>query len=137
MPTAHTIISGGQTGADQGALHAAMTLGLKTGGVVPKGWRTERGPAPWLGQLGLEEHASGSYRPRTFDNVMHSDGTLIFGNVESPGCRCTRRWLEDNNIGILNVAGSRASRQIGIAGAVSAFLCVGIRPLPLDGGEVP
>lgn len=40
------IISGGQTGADQGGLDAGKALGLKTGGLMPKGWRTEAGPRP-------------------------------------------------------------------------------------------
>ena len=38
------IISGGQTGADMGALLAARELGIPTGGVAPKGWLTENGP---------------------------------------------------------------------------------------------
>jgi hypothetical protein len=35
------IISGGQTGADQGGLFAAEILKIKTGGYAPKGYRTE------------------------------------------------------------------------------------------------
>ena len=45
------IISGGQTGADYGALLAAHALGLETGGWAPKGWRTEDGPKPVTRQL--------------------------------------------------------------------------------------
>ena len=49
MPmTLTTIISGGQTGADQAGLLAAQALGLQTGGWAPHGWRTDAGPAPWL-----------------------------------------------------------------------------------------
>ena len=37
------IVSGAQTGVDQGGLLAAIDLGLEWGGWVPKGWRTEIG----------------------------------------------------------------------------------------------
>ncbi len=40
------IVSGGQTGVDQGALEAALDLGLVWGGWVPKGWRAENGTVP-------------------------------------------------------------------------------------------
>ena len=37
------IVSGAQTGVDQGGLLTAIDLGLEWGGWVPKGWRTETG----------------------------------------------------------------------------------------------
>ncbi len=40
------IVSGGQTGVDQGALEAAVDLGVGWGGWVPKGWRAENGTVP-------------------------------------------------------------------------------------------
>lgn len=40
------IISGGQTGADQAALDAAIILGIPHGGWLPKGRKTEKGPLP-------------------------------------------------------------------------------------------
>jgi hypothetical protein len=40
------IISGGQTGADQAALDAAIKLGIPHGGWIPKGRLTENGPLP-------------------------------------------------------------------------------------------
>ena len=40
------IISGGQTGADQGALDAAIEYGFPYGGWLPKGRLTENGPLP-------------------------------------------------------------------------------------------
>jgi hypothetical protein len=85
------IISGGQTGGDQGGLAAAVVLGLRTGGWVPAGWRTEVGSEPWLASLGLREHRSRAYQPRTRANVEEGDGTLIFGNPHSPGCTLTAR----------------------------------------------
>lgn len=89
MPT--RIISGGQTGADQGALFAAETLNIPTGGYIPKGFRTDTGPSPKLAtRFGLLEHTSAAYADRTIANVMASDATLIIGRDTSPGCKLTR-----------------------------------------------
>lgn len=49
------IVTGGQTGADQGALLAARAAGIATGGWAPLGWMTEDGPAPWLADFRLIE----------------------------------------------------------------------------------
>ena len=48
------VISGGQTGADQGGLMAAWERGIATGGAVPFEYRTNLGPNPILEALGLE-----------------------------------------------------------------------------------
>src|SRR4051812_38794183 len=56
------VISGGQTGADIGALRAAKALGIATGGYAPLGWRTETGERPSLGiDYGLVESDSADY----------------------------------------------------------------------------
>jgi hypothetical protein len=89
------IISGGQTGADQGALRAAKALGLATGGWAPKGFRTEDGYNSSLRLLySLQEHSSHSYPPRTQCNILASDGTLIFGNPYSSGSMLTQRYAD-------------------------------------------
>lgn len=136
------IRSGGQTGADYGALLAARELGIKTGGWAPKGWRTEKGPNPDLASFGLREHTQSDYRGRTLSNVLESDGTLLFGDVLSPGSRqtldyCRLRgkpyltnpsagelwaWLVMHEIKILNVAGNRESKHPGIQEYVRSFL---------------
>ncbi len=136
------IISGGQTGADQGGLHVARDLGIPTGGTAPKGWRTERGPAPWLADYGLVEDTHSGYHHRTGVNVERSDGTVVFQDVESPGSRLTiqacqlwerpyivnpsgpelRAWIEANNIETLNIAGNRDSKAPGITGIVHRVL---------------
>ena len=36
------IVSGGQTGVDQGALEAAVQLGVEFGGWTPHGWLAEK-----------------------------------------------------------------------------------------------
>ena len=75
------IISGAQTGVDQGALQAAIDLGLEWGGSVPKGWRTENGPVGALFRPKMREHASANYLGRTRRNVVDSHATLIVTNT--------------------------------------------------------
>ena len=84
------VISGGQTGADQGALVAAKAFGLLTGGWAPHGWRTQDGPNLLLKSFGLKEHADPGYGGRTEANVKEADFTLgIALNPSSPGMRLT------------------------------------------------
>lgn len=145
------VISGGQTGGDQGGLKAAVLHHLQTGGWAPRGWWTDVGPDRSLGiRYGLKEHEEWGYPGRTAANVEDSDGTLFFGNDLSPGGRLTRklavtsgkpfyhqpfrhsidleeirqvrRWLVDNRIRTLNVAGNRESSYPGIALGTCAFL---------------
>lgn len=143
------VISGGQTGADQAGLRAAKRLGLQTGGWIPKGCPTDDGPRPILVKIfGMCEHTSALYPPRTFANVRDSDGTMRFASDwHSSGERCTkkaidqyrrpyfdvdvndpppveeaRRWLEENNIRVLNVAGNRERTSPGIRAFVEAYL---------------
>ena len=71
------IVSGGQTGVDQGALEAALGLGLVWGGWVPKGWRAENGTIPEQFRARMQEHASANYIVRTRQNVADSHATLI------------------------------------------------------------
>lgn len=136
------IISGGQTGADQGALFAARDLGIETGGTAPKGWRTEDGPAPWLAEYGLVEAESSNYQGRTLTNVRESDASVLFGDIESSGSALTigccvatgkpylcnpdahslARWTHIGGWKVLNVAGNRESKNPGIAERVRAVL---------------
>ncbi len=135
------IISGGQTGADQGALAAAKRLGMPTGGWMPQSFITESGPrADFAALYGMREHPQPGSPPRTEANVRDADGTLIFGDAGLGGSRDTkefcakhakpcfvlpwcsgepepvgalsnfRRWLEDHDIRVLNVAGNRERR---------------------------
>ena len=98
------IISGGQSGADQGGLAAAVGLGLRTGGTMPRGFRAYvevpggsslvDGAIPELANLpsgGLKEHHSKEWAPRTKVNVSDADGTLWFGDPTSPGGNLTLR----------------------------------------------
>jgi len=132
------IISGGQTGADQAGLDAAIALGIPHGGWCPLGRRSEDGPIS--SKYSLKETLSEYYRDRTTRNVQDSDGTIVFidGSIDAePGsaltlnlCKANERpnlminlsidsvvdaaklvqaFVRDRKIKILNIAGSRAS----------------------------
>jgi hypothetical protein len=132
------IISGGQTGADQAALDAAIKLGIPHGGWIPKGRLTENGPLPE--KYDLTEMPVTSYALRTEQNVLDSNGTLIVSHGKlTEGSDYTRKmalkhhrpclhinlnktpafkaasliksWIKDNTIEILNVAGPRESKD--------------------------
>jgi hypothetical protein len=128
------IISGGQTGADFGALRAAKILGIPTGGVMPRHFRTEAGSRPWMAtRYGLEEHPSPQYRVRTEVNVQAADITVLFGDVANGGSRLTLVFCREHgkpylinpsaaalathdwaSTPILNVAGNRESSNKGL-----------------------
>jgi hypothetical protein len=130
------IISGGQTGADRGALDFAICHGIPHGGFCPAGRRSEDGPIPE--KYRLVETSSSGYVDRTNKNVESADATLIIMTHPSPGCQLTisacRRlkkpyllhsmsamdsmtlvdWLEKVKPSTLNVAGHRESQRPGI-----------------------
>lgn len=143
------IISGGQTGADQAALDAAIALHLPHGGWLPKGRKTENGPLPL--KYNLRELDSSRYRDRTEQNVLDSDGTLICSHGPLTGgsaltealtirhgrpflhidfdqyslksaADAVQGWLLTHGITTLNVAGSRASGDSHIYQAVHDLL---------------
>lgn len=141
MVSLEKIISGGQTGADRGALDGAIACGFSHGGALPAGRKTEAGP---LGNgYRMEELRSSHYPDRTEKNVRDGDGTLILSHGKLSGGSAltsrmadkhskpclhidfidldmgqavqeTDRWLERNKIRVLNVAGPRASSDPGI-----------------------
>ncbi|NJN06080.1 MAG: hypothetical protein HC814_06560 [Rhodobacteraceae bacterium] len=144
------IISGGQTGADQGALQAAIWMSIPHGGWCPKGRRSENGAIPDL-YSNLKEHSSPDYPPRTLANVKDSDGTIIFtfGPPERGSaltihlCKKEKkpwihidllklnsfqnalkvsRFIMENRIKVLNVAGNRESKSPGIHDKVRNIL---------------
>lgn len=87
------IISGGQCGADIGALRAGLQLGLETGGTAPPGYQTSNGRnnelysiyhLQELSQIGVRSIADG-YVKRSMKNVDNSDGTIAFRTHSSPG----------------------------------------------------
>lgn len=124
------VISGGQTGADRIGLEIAKELGIATGGIAPKGYKTESGNDPSLKDFGLTESNSDSYAMRTEKNVLLSNATVLFGDMSSPGSKQTIKYLKKykkpyienptqeelaeflavNNVSTLNVAGNRGSK---------------------------
>ena len=142
------VISGGQTGADRAGLIAAKHAGIETGGYMPKGFIAQDGKHPEFAEMfGIQEHDSPKYPPRTALNAKTSDGTIRFAtDWNSRGELLTLKmirqyhkpyfdvelgattpeevvkWLIDNNIRVLNVAGNSESTSPGITGKVVHFL---------------
>lgn len=144
------VISGGQSGADMGGLIGATAAGVSTGGFAAPGYMTEYGPKPNILQsYGLVDVVSDprTYRIRAEKNVLNSHGTVLFGNVRSPGsrlaikyCNQYRRpyitnpnafklaeWIKQYNVGVLNVAGNRESKKPGLQDKVAVVVEMAIR----------
>jgi Circularly permutated YpsA SLOG family len=135
--TLKKIVSGGQTGVDRAALDAALAVNFPCGGWAPEDRMAEDGVIP--DRYPLVPLPRGGYRQRTRLNVSDSDGTAILYNESlRGGTRLTRnlcallkrpyilinaaetqdpiaaaeavlRFVEDNHIETLSVAGPRAS----------------------------
>jgi len=143
------VVSGGQTGVDRAGLDAAMDAGIPVGGYCPKGRLAEDGSIP--ARYPMMELESPVFRDRTERNVVESDGTLILNKgVLSEGTGLTSdfaaqhgkpclvvqldaekmvapeqviRWLIEQQIGILNIAGPRESKHSeGIYSEARAYL---------------
>jgi hypothetical protein len=130
------IVSGGQTGVDRGALDAALAAKFPCGGWCPADRRAEDGSIPE--RYPLTPLPGGGYRERTRQNVIDTDGTaIVFCESLTGGTRLTRnlcaharkpfivldakqntestaaaaivRFADENQIGVLNIAGPRLS----------------------------
>ena len=134
------IISGGQTGADIAGIDAAISCDFPYGGWLPKGRKAENGIVPEI-YTQFQVMTSGGYPKRTEQNVIDSDGTIIFtyGKLAG-GSLLTKKvavknnrpwlhvdldalddpvtiinnWIIDWDIKVLNVAGKSASKAPGI-----------------------
>jgi hypothetical protein len=134
------LVSGGQTGADIAALDVALKHGFPHGGWYPKGRKSVEGPIP--ARYDLNETPSASYLQRTEWNVRDSDGTVVFtmaeevsggslktiGFAKKHGKPCIqvsrdgsvspatdlRAFVKEHGIKVLNVAGSRESKEPGL-----------------------
>jgi hypothetical protein len=132
------VVSGGQTGVDRGALDAALDLSFPCGGWCPEGRQAEDGAIP--ARYPLKELSGARYEERTRKNVEDSDGTLVMtfgpasgGTARTIDCckelgrphliidasvlpleeavRDAQRFIRDEGVGRLNVAGPRASGE--------------------------
>ncbi|MEE8350389.1 MAG: putative molybdenum carrier protein [Acidobacteriota bacterium] len=132
------LVSGGQTGVDRAALDTALELAFSCGGWCPKGRRAEDGPLDEI--YPLQETPSARYPQRTEWNVRDSDGTLVLYRqtltggsaytVElakrydrpclvldlstNPTRETILNWVNQHQIHVLNVAGSRENGNPGI-----------------------
>lgn len=135
-----TIVSGGQTGVDRAALDAAMRLGLDHGGYCPAGRLAEDGAVPEY--YDLVELPTRSYPARTRANVAKGCATVVITETAtlSRGSNLTLTtaarlgkpsthyrlsedwpaqladWLRQHNPRVLNIGGTRASKEPGIYG---------------------
>ena len=140
------VVSGGQTGADQGGLDAALSLGVPCGGWCPKGRLSEVGPIP--DKYPVKDWRTKGYPARTKTNVLDSDGTLIFAHGKPTGgtaltvklCRelgkpvlvldldtpigpeGVWRWGLEHDVFTVNVAGPRESKHPGIQAQVAGVM---------------
>lgn len=134
------VVTGGQTGVDRATLDTALALFLPVRGWCPKGRLAEDGTIPAV--YPLQETTSTEYAVRTEWNVRDSDATMIlaYGSLEG-GTKLTadlaqkynrpvlilnaltfskrdidrfHKWIQDNHIRILNVAGPRESANPGV-----------------------
>jgi hypothetical protein len=137
-----TLISGGQTGADRAALDWAIANRIAHGGWCPMGRLAEDGLINE--KYGLRETPEAVYSQRTEWNVRDSDATVIVsraarltsgslltmelaaaqrkpclhlsGLLDAPeNARQMGVFLRKNEVGILNVAGPRASGEPEVA----------------------
>jgi len=142
------IISGGQIGADQAAWRAARAFGIPTGGWMPEGFLTEDGPHPEFAQRsGATEMPTDNDLARIERNVRDSDGTLWLGDTTTLDAQATvgachrlgrpclpvypsaifkpshvAKWVSENKIRTLNVAGNRETDEPGIGYRAEQFL---------------
>ncbi|MDO4897153.1 MAG: putative molybdenum carrier protein [Moraxella sp.] len=75
-----TVISGGQTGVDRGALDGALAKGVPCGGHCPEDRRAEDGKID--DKYPLTPLVGAGYRRRTRQNVMDSDATVIIYHAQ-------------------------------------------------------
>ena len=119
------IVSGGQTGVDRGALDAALGVDFPCGGWVPGDRMAEDGVIS--DRYPLMALPDGDYQQRTRLNVVDSDGTRLTRDlckllgrpctlinareIPDPGAAAESilKFIANNNIETLNVAGPRAS----------------------------
>jgi hypothetical protein len=147
------IVSGGQTGANRAGLDWAINHGIPHGGWCPKGRKAEDGPINAKYQL--QDTPSSDCPQRTEWNVRDSDGTVIFrvgkhlsgGSLKtlefaikhrkphlnvSAACKDQagqelKKWIQQNKIRVLNVAGPRASKEPPVAEFVTSILDEGLQ----------
>lgn len=133
------IISGGQTGADIAGIDAAIAKGVEYGGTLPKGRTQELNKTVPAHYTKFVESTRKDYLTRTRLNVQNADGTVVFvyrilkgGSAKTVDFACVEGkpvlvldmrepvqkqaqtlcvWAQRHTVQVLNVAGSRASKE--------------------------
>lgn len=132
------IISGGQVGADQAALDAAIKFNFPHGGWIQKGRKTQMGILP--DKYELNEMPVAGFKEKIEQNVIDSDGTVIISHGSLAGGADYSKeiakkhnrpcihidlnetdvfmaspkinsWIIENDVEVLNVTGSKASED--------------------------
>ena len=96
------ILSGAQTGADQGALEVAKyDLGIETGGFMTSDYMTKEGARPdFKTEYGMQTTDSTNYPSRSKRNIDSSDASIAFrlkpslGTDKSIGYARIRKWKQ-------------------------------------------
>jgi hypothetical protein len=156
MPLIEKVVSGGQTGADRMGLDWAIWHEIPHGGWCPKFRKAEDGKIP--PQYQLTETPKSDYLQRNEWNVRDSDGALIFtlsdklsrGSAKTaffaekhgkpflhvhPGLSYqlaadVLRFVRENHIKVLNIAGTRESKEPYIGKFVKKVLEEAFFPRP-------
>src|SRR5688572_13601458 len=146
------VISGGQTGADRAALDAAITCAIEHGGWCPKGRRAEDGVIPphynlietassgyperteknivesdgTLILLPLKKQgdfsALGPGTKLTMNLVLTHRKPMMSVSAYLGWPQAIARWIKEDQIKVLNVAGSRESKHPGFQQACTVLL---------------
>ena len=153
------IISGGEPGAEQAALDAAMEAGVEHGGWIPAGRPTEAGPLP--DEFLLAELPSTDPEAASSRNVEAADGTVAFFlGRRTPHCDLSERlastrhrpfldvdlqraepaaiaqalsiWLRLHGISVLHVTGPRATEEFRAYARVRAVISLLLEPRRSD-----
>jgi len=158
------IISGGQTGADRAALDWAIENGLPHGGWCPLGRKAEDGVIP--ARYDLKETPTPRYVQRTEWNVRDSDATVILSlkpllgggsqktlefarrqkrpclvlsraNSGTDAAARLSRFVRENQVRVLHVAGPRASEEPGVSTFVKEVLNLWHKGMQVSPSAIP
>ena len=114
------VISGGQTGVDQAALRASVASGIPIAGWCPPGRTCEDGVIPEEFPLRVCLDPGTNFARQC---SFHFKKPCAIEDPSEPLSQArSRKWIEENSIAMLNVAGPSEKTQPGIGQLVYIFL---------------